>query len=114
MIRESHASYRKTTTVDGNEVRLHDDVLERIGRKHGELRGFEPLILETVNDPDLILEGHGRELLAMKHYATTPIGAKHMVVVYREDKQLIITAFLTSDPSKLLRKRQQVWQRRNK
>jgi hypothetical protein len=41
----------------------------------------------------------------------TPLGSKDMVVVYREDKQLIITAFLTSERSKLLRKRRAIWQR---
>ena len=89
-------------------------MLERIYRKHGELRGLEPLIMETVNEPDLILRGHGKELLAIKYYDSTPLGAKHMVVVYREDKRLIITAFLTSDTSKLLKKRQQLWQRQNR
>ena len=49
----------------------------------------------------------------MKHYDQTPLGPKDMVVVYREDKQLIITAFLTSDHSKLLRKRRAIWQRPN-
>ena len=107
-------SHRKTTSINGIEVRLHDDVLERIYRKHGELRALESLILKTVNEPDLILRGHNNELLVMKYYGTTPLGAKVMVVVYREDKLLIITAFLTSDPSKLLKKRERVWQRQNK
>jgi hypothetical protein len=41
----------------------------------------------------------------------TPVGSKDVMVVYREDKQLIITAFLTSDRSKLSRKRMAIWQR---
>ncbi len=102
-------SYRVATTVRGIEVRLYEDGLERIFRKHGELRGTQSLILETVTSPDLVLAGHGSELLAVKHHEP-PVGPKDMVVVYREDRQLIITAFLTSDRNKLLRKRRTLWQ----
>jgi len=105
--------HQKATTINHVEVRLHPIILERILRKHRELRGMESLILETTSAPDLILQGHGKELLALKHYDQTPLGPKDMVVVYREDKQLIITAFLTSDHSKLLRKRRAIWQRPN-
>jgi hypothetical protein len=62
-------------------------------------------ILETVRSPELVLLGHGNEFLAIRHYPATPVGPKDMVVVYREDKHLIITAFLTSDRLKLVRKR---------
>jgi len=104
--------YQKATTINHVEVRLLQTILERILRKHRELRGVESLILETTSAPDLILQGHGKELLALKHYDQTPLGSKDVVVVYREDKQLIITAFLTSDHSKLFRKRRTIWQRR--
>ena len=105
--------HQKATTINHVEVRLLKVMLERILRKHRELRGMESLILETISAPDLILQGHGKELLALKHYDRTPVGPKNVVVVYREDKQLVITAFLTSDHSKLLRKRRTVWQRPN-
>jgi hypothetical protein len=67
-----------------------------------------------VTSPDLVLLGHGKELLAVKHYEVTPLGAKDMVVVYREDKHLVITVFLTSDRLKLVRKRTVLWQRQSK
>ena len=104
-------SYRVAGTISGVEVRLYRDTLERIFRKHGELRNTQSLILETVSAPDVVLAGHDKELLAIRHYTATPLGTKDMVVVYREDKQLIITAFLTSDRFKLSRKRRTVWQR---
>jgi hypothetical protein len=104
---------QKAKTINHVEVRLLKIILERIRRKHRELRGMESLILETISAPDLILQGHERELLALKHYDQTPLGRKDMVVVYREDKQLVITAFLTSDHSKLLRRRRTVWLRLN-
>jgi len=69
------------------------------------------MILETLEDPDFVAEGHERELLAVRHYDETPIGSKDMVVVYREDKGIVITAFLTSKPHKITEKRRIVWQR---
>jgi len=42
--------------------------------------------------------GPGKELLAIMHYTSTLLGAKGMIVVYREDKQLIITAFFSLEP----------------
>lgn len=110
---DTRLDHQKATTINHVEVRLLRIILERILRKHRELRGMESLILETISAPDLILQGHGKELLALKHYDHTPLGSKDVVVVYREDKQLIITAFLTSDHSKLLSKRRAIWQRPN-
>ena len=104
-------SFRIARTIRGAEVKLYSDVLERIVRKHGELGGCEHMILETVERPDYIIKGHKRELLAMKHYAETSIGSKEMIVVYREDKELIITAFLTSKTHKSLRRRLIIWQK---
>ena len=104
-------SYQTATTVSGIEVRLYADMLNRMLRKHGELKNMESKILETVIPPDLVLGGHENELLALKHYEKTPFGAKHIVVVYSENKHLIITAFLTSEPSRLLKKRRIVWRK---
>jgi len=69
------------------------------------------MIVETIEDPDFIVEGHKRELLAVRHYDVTPVGSKDMVVVYREDKGLVITAFLTSKAHKIIEKRRVVWQK---
>jgi len=97
--------------VHGAIVRLHLRVLERIFRKHIELKNCEDMILETVEKPDYVVQGYNHELLAIKHYEETPRGPKDMVVVYREDKELIITAFLTSKIPKIVRKRRVIWQK---
>ena len=102
------------TTVSGVQVQLHEDMFKRILRKHSELHGMEGLVLDTVTRPDLVLMGHGEELLAVKRYERTSLGPKDMVVVYREDKQLVITAFLISDRLRLVKKRPVVWQRQSK
>ena len=75
---------------------------------------MEEQILETIHSPELVLAGHGKELLALRHYTATVAGPKDVVVVYHEDKQLVITAFLTSNRVKLLRKRRMVWQRQSR
>ena len=105
---------KAATTVFGAVVQLHEDVLKRILRKHGELEGMEAQMLDAIASPDLVLMGHGQEHLAVKHYKRTSLGAKDMVVVYREDKQLVITAFLTSDRVRLVKKRSVLWQRQSK
>jgi hypothetical protein len=104
-------SPKRARTVSGAVVRLHEHILERILRKHSELMGCEDMILETVRSPDYVLQGHEQELLSIKHYNVTPIGGKDMIVVYREDKELIITAFLTSKADKIIKKRRVVWSR---
>jgi len=103
--------FKIAKTIHGTQVKLHSDILKRIIRKHSELKGREHMILETIEKPDYIIKGYKRELLAIKHYPETLIGPKDMIVVYREDKELIITAFLTSKAHKILRRRPIIWQK---
>ena len=84
-------SFRASRTANGVIVNLYNETFQRIIRKHSELEGCEDMILETVEWPDFIVEGHKRELLAIRHYDVTPVGSKDIVVIYREDKGLIIT-----------------------
>ena len=105
------SSFKIAKTIHGAKVKLHSDILKRIIRKHGELKGCEHMILETIERPDYIIKGYKHELLAIKHYTETLIGPKDMIAVYREDKELIITAFLTSKTHKLLRRRPIIWQK---
>lgn len=95
---------RRVRTISGSEVVLLPDILARILRKHGELLGQEDLILFTVENPDIVLRGYKHELLAIKYWPEVRIGANHIVVVYHEDKDIIITAFITSKADRSLRK----------
>ena len=59
----------------------------------------EPRVLDTVAEPDFILEGDGGTLLAVRHYPITPLTSKHCVVVYREipgADGFVITAYFAS------------------
>ena len=104
-------SFRASRTVSGVRVKLYKRILRRIIGKHNELEGCEDMIFETLEDPDFVVEGHKSELLAVRHYDVTPIGSKDMVVVYREDKGIVITAFLTSKAHRITEKRRIIWQR---
>ena len=104
-------SFRASRTVSGVIVKLYNETLQRIIRKHNELEGCEDIIFETLEDPDLVVEDHKRELLVIRHYDVTPVGSKDVVVIYREDRGLIIIAFLTSKMHKIIEKRCVTWQR---
>ena len=68
-------------------------------------------VLETAADPDLIQEGDGGELLAIRFYEKTPLTRKHLVVPYKEvtqDDGFILTSYFTGEPS---RTRKTIWKR---
>jgi hypothetical protein len=59
-------------------------------------------ILGTVSSPDYVQQGDAGTLLAVKHYAKTPLTEKDCVVVYREvgeDDGFVVTAYFASTPA---------------
>ncbi len=68
-------------------------------------------VLETVTEPDKILEGDFGAKMAVRHYSKTPLTSKYMVVLYKETNSedgFIMTAYLTTEPSQ---KRKILWKR---
>lgn len=56
-------------------------------------------VLEAVRDPDLVRKGYRGALMAIRHYARTPVSSKFLVVVYREtdpDDGFVVTAYLSN------------------
>lgn len=96
----------------GVPVRLTHERWSHIVESHDYLAGHLDLVVETVGDPDCIVTGIKDELLAVKRYDRTAIGAKHVVVAYKEQGQdgFVITAFMTSKIDKLLKRGIQ-WQK---
>lgn len=96
----------------GVRVRLTHERWSHIVESHDYLAGHLDLVVETVSDPDYVVTGVKDELLAVKRYDKTAIGAKHVVVAYKEQGQdgFIITAFITSKIDKLLKRGIQ-WQK---
>ena len=100
---------------NGVSIRLTHERWGHIVEAHDYMAGLHDWVLETVADPDAIIEGWTTSLIATRHYSSTPITEKHLVVVYREIDALdgfVITAFMTSRVDKV-RKRGVVWQRSN-
>jgi hypothetical protein len=74
-------------------IRLTDERWEHIAEQHPEVSNSRKLVLDTIENPERILEGNDGELLAVKTVET----GKWLVVVYRETDNdgFIITAFFT-------------------
>lgn len=95
----------------GVPIRVPDERWHHISERHPEMRGQLGKVLETVSNPDLILEGDTTELLAIRFYADTPLTSKYMVVVYRETSSMngfVLTAYFCSQFSK---RRAVLWKR---
>ena len=99
-------------SVNGNLIRVTARQWMHIVEAHDYMAGNMDLVLETVAEPDIILSGIRGEVLALRQYPTTNISAKTAVVVYRDEQDgFIITAFLTSQPDRIQRKREVLWRK---
>ena len=96
------------TIVSKNQIpiRLTDERWAHITDEHSELAGMRYEVLETVVNPQKIVEGKAGEHLAIREIEA----GKYLVVVYKEIKKdgFIITAFQTKRTKSLL-KRKILW-----
>jgi hypothetical protein len=96
---------------NGVPVRLTTERWEPITSQHPEMATMRAKVLETVATPDMVQAGDYGELLAIRHYPTTPLTSKHLIVAYREsaaDDGFILTAYLARRPSA---RREALWKR---
>lgn len=93
------------------EIKLSKRVLHHIVARHPEVASYTREIVETVQNPDLVIRGLRGEFKALKFYTELRIGSKYLVVVYRElhEEKVIITAYFTSDVTKV--KGEVIWTR---
>ena len=85
-------------SVNGVPIRLTEERLEHIARRHSEVID-EHMILEVVNNPDLVQQGDAGTLLAIKKFDKSPVTEnKHLAVVYRELQEdgFVLTAYYSS------------------
>ena len=83
-------------------IRLTAERWQHIVTNHPEMDSQRERVLETIAGPDSIQRGDFGGLLAVRHYARTPLTIKHLVVVYREigtEDGFVATAYLTRRPS---------------
>jgi hypothetical protein len=57
---------------------------KHIVTRHPELGSHRNHVLETVKDPDFIAKGLHGELKAVKLLIDLPMGARYLIVIYRE------------------------------
>jgi len=92
-------------------IKLSKKVLDHIVSRHPEVAAYTHEMAETVQDPDLVIEGLRGEFKALKLHTKLRIGPKYLVVVYRElrGEKVIITAYFTSDVAKV--KGEVIWKK---
>ena len=99
-------------SVMDHTIRLTYHQWVHITESHDYMVGNREKVLETIADPDQLVTGDRGATIALRHYATTSITEKTCVVIYRDEEDgFIITAFLTSRPDKVIRRRQSIWKR---
>lgn len=89
--------------MSGVPIRLTGERWQHVTSRHAEMASEREKVLETVALPDIIQVGDFGELLAIRHWPSTTLTSKYLVVAYRENDAtdgFIMTAYLTSRPSK--------------
>lgn len=94
------------TSKNSLRIRLTDERWAHIVSEHAELTDMQLEVLNTIAEPQRVLDGGAGELLAVHEIEV----GKWLVVVYREmkDDGFVITAFLTRR-GRALEKRRVVW-----
>jgi hypothetical protein len=74
------------------------------------MAGYLEEVLETIENPQLIIKGKKYELLAARYYEDV---RKHLIAVYKEGSKdgFVVTAFFTSKIEKI-KKRGVLWQQK--
>ena len=85
-------------------IRLTDERIKHITENHPEMKNCTSWILETIENPDLILAGDFGELIAIRLFEKTPVtNDKYLTVVYKETGNLdgfILTAYFSRSINK--------------
>jgi len=93
-------------SVEGVPIRLTTERWFHIVENHDDIAGHYDDVLETVENPDIVLRGYRGSLIAARGYGRR----RYLAVVYRQvsaEDGFIITAYFTS---KMDRKKA-IWRR---
>lgn len=88
-------------------IRLTHERWFHIVENHDEMAGYYDDVLAVVEDPEFILRGHGKSLIACRGYGK----GRYLMVIYKElstNDGFVITAYFTGklDRSRVTWKRQ--------
>ncbi|MBC7234020.1 MAG: hypothetical protein H5T68_12355 [Chloroflexi bacterium] len=93
-------------SINGVPIRLTAERWFHIVENHDDLAGHYEDILETIENPDLVLRGYRNSLIATRSYGHE----RYLMVVYREisaEDGFIITAYFTSK----VERKKAIWKR---
>ncbi len=103
---------REYTDHQGRRIRLTDERLAHI-REHPEMADAEPMIAETLSNPQQVVESlsDAEARLYYRFYVGTRVGDKHLCVVVKvlEADAFVVTAYLTDK----VKKGKQLWPKEN-
>jgi len=71
-------------SVNHVRIRLTEERWRHIVARHPEIELHRDRVLEAVKDPDFVAKGLHGELKAVRLSIDLPMGARYVVVVYRE------------------------------
>ena len=103
--------FRSAILKNGHRIRIPFERWIHIIESHDYMAGQIDLIVETLEDPDYIIQGWDEEVIALKCYHSIESRDRYLVVVYTsEDNGFVITSFMTTKPEKIL-KRGIIWKK---
>lgn len=100
---------RRAISKNDVPIRLTEERWFHIIEHHDDLAGYVDKVLETIEAPEIVYEGWGNELLAVKEMQK----GKYIIVAYREVSKrdgFVITSFFTTKIEKL-KWRRIIWQK---
>ncbi|RME49890.1 MAG: hypothetical protein D6796_04130 [Caldilineae bacterium] len=94
-------------SIEGVPIRLTAERWFHIVENHDDLAGHYDDVLETVENPELILRGYRGSFIAVRGYGRK----RYLAVIYRQvsgEDGFIITAYFTSR----IERKKAIWKRR--
>ena len=99
-------------SVRGHRIHLTLRQWTHITENHDYMAGNRELVLESIADPDELIQGEGGEVVALRAYERTNLTSKTAIIVYRDNPSgFVITAWLTSRPDRVRMRGRQIWRR---
>ena len=93
-------------SIEGVPIRLTAERWFHIVENHDDLAGYYDDVLETVENPELVLRGYRGSLIAVRGYGRK----RYLAVIYRQvsrEDGFIITAYFTSR----IERKKAIWKR---
>lgn len=99
-------------SVHKHDIRVPAERWAHIVEAHDYMAGNLDKVIETIAEPERIIQGESGEALALRLYEATNITRKTCVAIYRDEADgFLITAFFTSHPGTIERKGPVIWQK---